>query len=283
MKNIFLTFAIFCLICISFNSAFAQNSQGDNQTETQENSDMKKSTKSKNTEVEATQTSETKEETQNVANNSELENIIVLELKDGPVVIELKPEVAPNHVERIKQLTRQGFYDNIVFHRVIDGFMAQTGDPTGTGRGGSGQNLNSEFSDEKHIRGTLSMARAADPNSADSQFFIMFSDAPHLDGNYSVFGQVISGMDFVDKIKRGTGANGMVASPDKIVRMRVATDIPEAELPASLKAEATEGVVSDGENTSENNSATEATTNEATPATEQKTPASLKPFNAKKK
>lgn len=165
----------------------------------------------------------------------DLDNILVMELKDGKVIAELRPDLAPNHVARIKELTREGFYDGIVFHRVIDGFMAQTGDPTGTGRGGSGQNLDAEFSSEKHVRGTLSMARAADPNSADSQFFIMFGESPHLDNNYTVFGQVVEGMDNVDKIKKGFGPNGMVSDPDKIISMKVAADLEYTDLPESLK------------------------------------------------
>ncbi len=174
-------------------------------------------------------------EEHNNESDNPMENIIVMTLKDGPVVIELKPEVAPNHVARIKELVREGFYNGIVFHRVIDGFMAQGGDPTGTGRGGSGQNIDAEFNNEKHIRGTLSMARAADPNSADSQFFIVLEETPHLDGNYTVFGQVKDGMDFVDLIKKGYGPNGIVSDPDKIISMQVAADIDEASLPASLK------------------------------------------------
>ena len=121
--------------------------------------------------------------------------MIYLELKDGRVVIETLPDLAPNHVARIKELVRQGFYDGIVFHRVIDGFMAQTGDPTGTGTGGSGKNLDAEFSAEPHVRGILSMARAQDPNSADSQFFIVFDDAKFLDRQYTVWGRVIEGME----------------------------------------------------------------------------------------
>ena len=156
--------------------------------------------------------------------NNPLENILLLDLKDGRVVIQLTPDVAPNHVKRIKELVRQGFYDGVVFHRVIEGFMAQTGDPTGTGTGGSGQKIDAEFNSTKHVRGTLSMARAADPNSADSQFYIVFEEAPHLDGNYTAFGKVIEGMEFVDKIKKGNGPNGMVSDPDKIVKLRVAAD-----------------------------------------------------------
>jgi peptidylprolyl isomerase len=137
----------------------------------------------------------------------------------------MRPDLAPRHVARIKELVRMKFYDGLVFHRVIDGFMAQTGDPTGTGRGGSGQTLPAEFSNAPFKRGTVGMARASDPNSADSQFFICFAPAPFLDGQYTVWGQVTSGMEFVDKIKKGTGRNGMVSNPDKIIRLRVAADV----------------------------------------------------------
>ena len=156
---------------------------------------------------------------------TDLENTILMDLKNGQVVIEMLPEFAPKHVERIKELVRQEFYDGVVFHRVIEGFMAQGGDPTGTGTGGSGQNLDAEFSDAKHVRGTLSMARSQNPNSADSQFFICFADTPHLDGQYTVWGRVVEGMEFVDQIKRGSGGNGMVSDPDKIIKMRVAGDL----------------------------------------------------------
>lgn len=153
------------------------------------------------------------------------ENTLIMELKDGQVVIAMRPDLAPNHVKRIKELTRKGFYDGIVFHRVIRGFMAQTGDPTGTGSGGSGQKLAAEFSREPHKRGTVSMARTRDPNSADSQFFICFEDTPHLDGQYTVWGKVISGMEVVDRIKKGEPGSGVVQDPDKIIRMRVAADV----------------------------------------------------------
>ena len=156
---------------------------------------------------------------------TDLENTILMDLKNGQVVIEMLPEFAPKHVERIKELVRQEFYDGVVFHRVIEGFMAQGGDPTGTGTGGSGKNLDAEFSDAKHVRGTLSMARSQNPNSADSQFFICFADTPHLDGQYTVWGRVVEGMEFVDQIKRGAGGNGMVSDPDKIIKMRVAGDL----------------------------------------------------------
>jgi peptidylprolyl isomerase len=147
------------------------------------------------------------------------ENTLVLETTQGRVVIELRPDLAPNHVARIKELAEQGFYDGVVFHRVIDGFMAQTGDPKGTGRGGSGKNLKAEFSNAPHERGTVSMARANHPDSADSQFFICFDDARFLDGKYTVWGRVTEGMENVDKIKRGEP----VKDPDKIVSMRVGT------------------------------------------------------------
>ena len=147
------------------------------------------------------------------------ENTLVLETTQGRVVIELRPDLAPNHVARIKELAQQGFYDGVVFHRVIDGFMAQTGDPTGTGRGGSGKNLKAEFSKAPHERGTVSMARANHPDSADSQFFICFDDARFLDGKYTIWGRVIEGMENVDKIKRGEP----VKDPDKIISMRAGT------------------------------------------------------------
>ncbi|MFY9641882.1 MAG: peptidylprolyl isomerase [Rhodomicrobium sp.] len=148
--------------------------------------------------------------------SEEKEDTLVLETTQGRVVIELRPDLAPNHVARIKELAGQGFYDGVVFHRVIEGFMAQTGDPTGTGRGGSGKNLKAEFSKAPHERGTVSMARANHPDSADSQFFICFDDAHFLDGKYTVWGRVIEGMENVDKIKRGEP----VKDPDKIISVR---------------------------------------------------------------
>ena len=155
---------------------------------------------------------------------TDLENTLLMDLKDGQVVIEMLPDFAPKHVERIKELVRQKFYDGVVFHRVIEGFMAQGGDPTGTGTGGSGQNLDAEFSDAQHVRGTLSMARSQNPNSADSQFFICFGEVPHLNGQYTVWGRVVDGMEFVDQIKRGSGSGGIVSDPDKIIKIRVAGD-----------------------------------------------------------
>jgi peptidylprolyl isomerase len=157
----------------------------------------------------------------------DLENEIYLDLKDGRVVIQLFPDIAPKAVARVKELCRKGFYDGTPFHRVIEGFMAQGGDPTGTGTGGSGLgNLPAEFTNKRHfLRGTVGAARSSDPNSADSQFFIMFAPAPHLDGQYTIWGQVISGMEYVDKIKRGSGGSGTVSNPDKIIHMRVAADV----------------------------------------------------------
>ena len=149
------------------------------------------------------------------------ENTLILETTQGTATIALRPDLAPQHVARIKELAREGFYDGIVFHRVIDGFMAQTGDPTGTGMGGSGKKLKAEFSREPHVRGTASMARSQDPNSGDSQFFLCFGDARFLDGQYTVWGQVVEGMENIDKIKRGEP----VQNPDKIVSMKVAADV----------------------------------------------------------
>jgi cyclophilin family peptidyl-prolyl cis-trans isomerase len=153
------------------------------------------------------------------------ENTLYIDLKDGRVVIEMRPDLAPNHVKQIKKLAREGKYDGVVFHRVIEGFMAQTGDPTGTGSGGMGEPLKAEFSKEPHVRGSVSMARTNDPNSARSQFFIVFKDSNFLDGQYTVWGKVVSGMEFVDKIKRGAAGSGAVAAPaDKMIKVQVAAD-----------------------------------------------------------
>ena len=155
------------------------------------------------------------------------ENTLYLDIPAGRVVIQLRPDLAPNHVARIKELTRKGFYDGVVFHRVIPGFMAQTGDPTGTGAGGSDlPDLKAEFSGEKHKRGTISAARTANPNSANSQFFICFDDAPWLDRQYSVWGEVVEGMDHVDAIKKGGEHNNGAISgePDKILKARIEAD-----------------------------------------------------------
>jgi peptidylprolyl isomerase len=153
-------------------------------------------------------------------------NTLYMDLKSGRVVIEMFPDIAPHAVERIKTLAGEGFYDGTPFHRVIEGFMAQGGDPTGTGTGGSKlPNLPAEFTNKRHfLRGTCGMARTADPNSANSQFFIMFAPAPHLDGQYTIWGQVVQGMEHVDSLKRGSGGGGTVQNPDRIERMRVATD-----------------------------------------------------------
>ena len=155
----------------------------------------------------------------------DLENMLYMNLESGRVTIKLRPDLAPNHVERIKELVRDGFYDGVVFHRVIPGFMAQTGDPTGTGSGGSGQNLEAEFTLTPHVRGTVSMARAQSPNSADSQFFIVYDTSSHLDGQYTVWGEVTEGMELIDGLNKGSaGNNGMVDKPDHIVSMQVAAD-----------------------------------------------------------
>src|SRR5262245_3383776 len=146
------------------------------------------------------------------------DNTMILDTTQGKVVIEMRPDLAPGHVARIKELVRSGFYDGIVFHRVIEGFMAQTGCPHGTGTGGSGKKLKAEFSKEKHVRGTVSMARAQNPDSGDSQFFICFADAPFLNGQYTVWGKVTAGMENVDKIKRGEP----VRDPDRIISAKLA-------------------------------------------------------------
>jgi len=162
-----------------------------------------------------------------IAEDSDPQNTLVLETKNGKVIIKLRPDLAPKHVAQIKALVARKFYDGIVFHRVIPGFMAQTGDPKGTGEGGSDlPNLPAEFSPQPFQRGTLGMARTNDPNSANSQFFICFAPASFLDGKYTVFGQVTSGMDIVDKIKAGSEANnGSVTNPDKIISLRLAADV----------------------------------------------------------
>jgi len=156
------------------------------------------------------------------------ENTLVMELESGKVLIELLPSVAPKHVEQVKTLARQGFYDGLVFHRVIDGFMAQTGDPTGTGRGDSSlPDLPAEFSAEPHTRGAVGMARTSDPNSANSQWFICFADCTFLNGQYTLFGRVVEGMEHVDQIKKAppNRQSGMVDDPDRIVTLRVLADV----------------------------------------------------------
>lgn len=175
------------------------------------------------------------------------ENTLTIELKDGPVVIELFPDVAPKHVERIKKLAGEGTYNGVVFHRVIDGFMAQTGDVEfgnkkdfNSGRVGTGgsdlPDLKEEFNDKKHVRGTCSMARSSSPNSANSQFFICFEDASFLDGQYTVWGQVIEGMDHVDKIKKGSSSdNGSVSDPDHMVKLSVGAKSSSSAKPKDKK------------------------------------------------
>lgn len=153
------------------------------------------------------------------------ENAILLQTKYGDVIIEMEPDIAPNHVARIKELVRQGFYNGLKFHRVIEGFMAQAGCPRGDGTGGSGKKLKAEFNRRQHKRGTVSMARAMDPDSADSQFFICYADCPWLDGQYTIWGEVTSGMEFVDMLKKGSGQSGMVSAPDEIIAMTMIADL----------------------------------------------------------
>jgi peptidylprolyl isomerase len=161
---------------------------------------------------------------------ADLENTIYLDVPAGRVVIDMRPDLAPATCAQIKKLVRQGFYNGLTFHRVIAGFMAQTGDPNGNGTGGSGHPLKAEFSNEPFVRGTVAMARTSDPNSADSQFFIMFAPAPSLDGKYTIWGQVVSGMQYVDQITKGDPAdNGTVTDPDKIIKMQVAADAEKAK------------------------------------------------------
>jgi peptidylprolyl isomerase len=152
------------------------------------------------------------------------QNLLYMDLKSGRVEIQMFPDLAPKHVERVKLLTREGFYNNTPFHRVIEGFMAQGGDPTGSGTGGSKYpDLPAEFTTKRHfLRGTVGAARTSNPNSANSQFFIMFAPAPNLDGQYTIWGQVVKGMEFVDKIKRGEGSS--MHDPDRIVKMQLAAD-----------------------------------------------------------
>ena len=162
------------------------------------------------------------------------ENTLYLDLQHGRVVIQLRPDLAPKHVARVKELVRKGFYNGLIFHRVIAGFMAQTGDPTGTGMGGSGQNIPAEFTAEPFTRGTVGAARAQDINSADSQFFIMFDENSSLNNQYTVWGKVTSGMEFVDKIRKGEPP----MNPDKIVKMQVAADADKGAAPAKAPAAA---------------------------------------------
>lgn len=159
--------------------------------------------------------------------SEDLENTLILTLESGDVRIKLRPDLAPNHVARIKELTREGYYDGKLWHRVIDGFMAQTGSPKGDGIGGSTKpDLKAEFNSMSHVRGVASMASTAMPNSANAQFFIMLASNPGLDGNYTAWGQVVSGMEFVDNIKKGTGGNGTVLAPvDSIIKATIASDI----------------------------------------------------------
>jgi peptidylprolyl isomerase len=161
---------------------------------------------------------------------ADLDNTLHMDVPAGRVVIEMRPDLAPAHCAQIKELVRRHFYDGVVFHRVIAGFMAQTGDPTGTGTGGSGTTLKAEFSEAHFVRGAVGMARTSDPDSADSQFFIMFAPAPSLDGQYTIWGEVTAGMEFIDQIKKGDERrNGIVSDPDRIVRIAVAADADKGE------------------------------------------------------
>ena len=154
------------------------------------------------------------------------ENTLVIETKTGKVKIKLRPDIAPNHVARVKKLAREGFYDGVVFHRVIPDFMAQTGDPTGTGTGGSKySDLKAEFTNTPFVRGTVGAARSGSPDSANSQFFVTFTRAPHLNGQYTVWGQVVEGMQHIDAVKKGSRANnGQVSNPDKMLKVYVLAD-----------------------------------------------------------
>jgi peptidylprolyl isomerase len=159
------------------------------------------------------------------AARADSDNTLILELRTGAVTIEMRPDLAPNHVARIRELVRQGFYNGLKFHRVIEGFMAQTGDPKGDGTGGSGQTLKAEFTKTPFVRGVVGMARSQDPDSADSQFFIMFEASPQLNNQYTVWGEVVEGMEHVDRIKKGEPyLNGVVQNPDRIVRLSVLGD-----------------------------------------------------------
>ena len=232
-KSFLFSIFIFTLISLNINAAEVQlNTQSNNATNaTQTNNSTNASQNTQNTQqqnanMNATSTTNGNvvNNVENVANNNEPDpkNVLYIELKDGVVIAELFPTKAPLHVQRIRTLTQEGFYDGLKFHRVIDGFMAQTGDPTGTGRGGSRLGkLYAEFNDEHHTKGTLSMARASDPNSANSQFFIVTGEFfPELDGQYTVFGRVIDGMDYVEKIKVGdVSKNGMVDNPDIMIKV----------------------------------------------------------------
>ncbi len=164
------------------------------------------------------------------------ENTLYMDLKDGRVVIEMRPDLAPKHVTRIKELVRQGFYNSLTFHRVIEGFMAQGGDPDGTGMGGTGTKIPAEFSNEPFERGVVGMARSSDPNSGDSQFYIMFANGSFLNGQYTVWGKVTSGMQFVDNITRGEPP----ANPDKIIKMQVAADVKDEATPEAAPEATTE-------------------------------------------
>ena len=223
MKNKFLNIFLVLTLVLIFKGLIMVDVLAKSETKALDKADTKNLTVEETKKLEMSETRGKKmKHSYNVA---DVENALVLKLKDGEVVIEMFPDVAPNHVARIKELVREGFYNGLKFHRVIDGFMAQTGCPLGNGTGGSGKKLKAEFNTVPHTRGVVSMARAMDPDSADSQFFICFDNAPHLDGQYTVWGKVVSGMEFVDNIKKGGGYNGMVYQPDEIISMEVIADM----------------------------------------------------------
>lgn len=223
MRNKFLNIILALVLIFVAKDFMMGNVLAKSETKVLEKSDTKSITAEETKKLEVSETRGKK--MKHSYDVKDQENALVLKLKDGEVVIEMLPDVAPNHVARIKELVREGFYNGLKFHRVIDGFMAQTGCPLGTGTGGSGKKLKAEFNKVPHTRGTVSMARAMHPDSADSQFFICFDDAPHLDGQYTVWGRVVSGMEYVDNIKKGGGYNGMVHDPDIIVSMEVIADM----------------------------------------------------------
>ena len=223
MKNKFLNIFLVLTLVVIFKGLIMVDVLAKSETKALDKSDTKSIGVEETKKLEVSETRGKK--MKHSYNVTDAENALVLKLKDGEVVIEMFPDVAPNHVARIKELVREGFYNGLKFHRVIDGFMAQTGCPLGNGTGGSGKKLKAEFNRVPHTRGVVSMARAMDPDSADSQFFICFDNAPHLVGQYTVWGKVVSGMEFVDNIKKGGGYNGMVYQPDEIISMEVIADM----------------------------------------------------------
>ena len=223
MRNKFLNIILALVLIFVAKGFMMGNVLAKSETKVLEKSDTKSITAEETKKLEVSETRGKK--MKHSYDVKDQENALVLKLKDGEVVIEMLPDVAPNHVARIKELVREGFYNGLKFHRVIDGFMAQTGCPYGNGTGGSGTKLKAEFNKMPHKRGTVSMARSMFPDSADSQFFICFADCDWLNGQYTVWGEVTSGMEFVDNIKKGGGANGAVSDPDEIISMSVIADL----------------------------------------------------------